>query len=125
MLDLSRRSFFAGLGALIAAPAIVKASSLMPVTGGVITRPVLVLPPCGKNSLLTIEMITREAIQLFRNSNKFIQSMSRDYDDAFSSEGLEIGTSLRIRLLVEDHWMTFHEPGWTDQDTAFVKAHTP
>lgn len=33
MIELSRRSLFSGLGALIAAPAVVKAASLMPVRG--------------------------------------------------------------------------------------------
>lgn len=40
----SRRSFLKGLGALIAAPAVVKVASLMPVRGVVIEAPTLILP---------------------------------------------------------------------------------
>lgn len=50
------------------------------------------------NSLLTINMITREAIDLFRNSNAFIKNLDRQYDDQFAREGAKIGTALRIRL---------------------------
>lgn len=50
------------------------------------------------NSLLTINQITRKALALFRNSNAFLQSISRQYDDQFANSGAKIGTSLRIRL---------------------------
>jgi hypothetical protein len=50
------------------------------------------------NSLLTISMITREAIMLFRNTNKFLQSIDMQYDDQFAKTGAKIGTSLKIRL---------------------------
>lgn len=50
------------------------------------------------NSLLTIDMITREAVRLFRNSNAFIMNLDRQYDDQFARIGAKIGTSLRIRL---------------------------
>lgn len=50
------------------------------------------------NSLLTIDMITREAIMLFRNSNAFIQNLDRQYDDQFANDGAKIGFNLRIRL---------------------------
>lgn len=50
------------------------------------------------NSLLTIDMITREAVRLFRNSNAFINQIDRQYDDQFARTGAKIGTSLRIRL---------------------------
>lgn len=50
------------------------------------------------NSLLTIDMITREAVMLFKNSNEFIQNINRQYDDSFAVTGAKIGTSLRIRL---------------------------
>jgi hypothetical protein len=50
------------------------------------------------NSILTIDMITREAIMLFRNSNAFIQNLDRQYDDSFANDGAKIGFNLRIRL---------------------------
>jgi hypothetical protein len=33
------------------------------------------------NTLLTLNEITREAVRLFRNSNAFIGSIDRQYDD--------------------------------------------
>lgn len=50
------------------------------------------------NSLLTINMITREAIELFRNSNAFIMNIDRQFDSEFQRAGQKIGQSLRIRL---------------------------
>lgn len=50
------------------------------------------------NSLLTINMITREAVRLWKNSNAFIQNVDMQYDDSFAVNGAKIGSSLRIRL---------------------------
>jgi hypothetical protein len=50
------------------------------------------------NSLLTINMITREAVRLWKNSNAFIQHVDMQYDDNFAKTGAKIGSSLRIRL---------------------------
>ncbi len=50
------------------------------------------------NSLLTISMITRKAIQLFRNSNAFLKMIDRQYDSSYAIEGAKIGATLRIRL---------------------------
>jgi len=50
------------------------------------------------NTILTISMITREAVDLFRNSNAFIQALDRQYDDQFAENGWKIGNALRIRL---------------------------
>ena len=50
------------------------------------------------NSLLTISMITRKALQLFRNSNAFLQAIDRQYDSSFAKSGAKIGNQLRIRL---------------------------
>lgn len=50
------------------------------------------------SSLLTIDMITREAVRLFKNSNLFIQNIDTQYDSAFAIDGAKIGDSLRIRL---------------------------
>jgi hypothetical protein len=75
------------------------------------------------NSLLTIDMITREAIMLFRNSNAFIQNLDRQYDDQFANDGAKIGFNLRIRLpndyvvrtgaamSVQDTERAVHHPG--------------
>jgi len=49
------------------------------------------------NSLLTISMITRKALQLFRNSNVFLKLIDRQYDSEFGKTP-KIGNQLRIRL---------------------------
>ncbi len=50
------------------------------------------------SSLLTIDMITREAVRLFKNSNLFIMNMDTQYDGTFAIDGAKIGSILRIRL---------------------------
>lgn len=50
------------------------------------------------NSLLTISMITREAVMLFKNGNLFIQNIDTQYDKMFAVDGAKIGTSVKIRL---------------------------
>lgn len=50
------------------------------------------------NTILTINMITREAVRLFKNSNLFIQNIDKQYDSSFAVDGAKIGSSLRIRL---------------------------
>lgn len=50
------------------------------------------------NSLLTINQITNEAVRLFTQSNAFLRTVSRQYDDQFARSGAKIGNTLRIRL---------------------------
>lgn len=50
------------------------------------------------NTLLTLNMITRESIRLWKNSNAFLQNIDTQYDDQFAKDGAKIGTALRIRL---------------------------
>jgi hypothetical protein len=50
------------------------------------------------NSLLTINQITNEAVRLFTQSNAFLRTVSRQYDDQFARTGAKIGNTLRIRL---------------------------
>lgn len=93
-MQLSRRGFISGLLAVVSAPAIARVESIMPVRFLPASLPGLVpavdeLVPFvpTRNTLLTIDMITREAVKLFQNSNKFIQEMDRQYarDFAFIS----------------------------------------
>ena len=72
------------------------------------------------NSLLTINMITREAIKLFRNSNAFIMEIDRQYDDSFAKTGAKIGTTLRIRL--PNDYTVRSGPAAQVQDTAEVNT---
>lgn len=68
------------------------------------------------NSLLTIDMITREAVELFKNSNAFLMSIDRQYDDQFARSGAKIGSTLRIRL-PNDYTVT-DGPALAAQDTS-------
>lgn len=49
------------------------------------------------NSLLTIDMVTREALRVAHESCTFIGTINRQYDDSFAKSGAKIGSSLRIR----------------------------
>lgn len=50
------------------------------------------------NSLLTIDMITRKALQILENELVLTRNVNREYDDSFAVEGAKIGSTLRIRL---------------------------
>lgn len=50
------------------------------------------------NTLLTIDMITREAVRLWKNTNALLQNIDMQYDDSFARTGAKIGANLRIRL---------------------------
>ena len=50
------------------------------------------------NSLLTIDMITRKALEIFENSLTVSRNCNRQYDSSFAVEGAKIGSTLRIRL---------------------------
>ena len=50
------------------------------------------------NALLTLNMITKEALRLWKNENSFIQHIDTQYDDSYAQTGAKIGTALRIRL---------------------------
>lgn len=49
------------------------------------------------NSLLTIDMITREALKVAHEDSQFIATTDRQYDDSFAKTGAKIGSSLRVR----------------------------
>jgi hypothetical protein len=68
------------------------------------------------NSLLTINMITREAVRLWKNSNAFIQNVDMQYDDSFAVVGAKIGSTLRIRL--PNDFTVTTGPALSVQDTA-------
>lgn len=68
------------------------------------------------NSLLTISMITREAVPIFVNSNAFIKNIDRQYDAEFGKQGEKIGNALRIRL--PNDYTVRQGPGMSIQDTS-------
>lgn len=49
------------------------------------------------NSLLTIDMITNEALMVLENQLSFSKQVNRDYDDQFAKTGAKIGDTLNIR----------------------------
>jgi hypothetical protein len=49
------------------------------------------------NSLLTIDMITRESLRVAHEACQFIATTDRQYDDSYGRTGAKIGSSLRVR----------------------------
>ena len=50
------------------------------------------------NTLLTPDVITREALRILHQKLTFVGNINRAYDDSFAQEGAKIGDALRIRL---------------------------
>lgn len=67
------------------------------------------------NGLLTINMITRAAVRIWKNTNFFIQNINTQYDDQYARDGAKIGTNLRIRL--PNEYTVRHGPAAQIQDT--------
>lgn len=49
------------------------------------------------NTLLTIDMVTLEALRVLHGSCAFIKNVNRDYDSQFAKDGAKIGDTLRVR----------------------------
>lgn len=49
------------------------------------------------NSILTIDMVTRESLRVLHQELRVIPLIRRDYDDRYARTGAKIGDSLRIR----------------------------
>ena len=52
----------------------------------------------GSNTLLTVDMITKEALRLAHEKAVFIGTINRQFDDQFTSSGRPQGDTLRIRI---------------------------
>ena len=50
------------------------------------------------NTLLTMDVITKEAMRLLHNNITFSKGVNRQYDNQFAQEGAKAGTSIRVRL---------------------------
>jgi hypothetical protein len=61
-------------------------------------------------------MITREAIEIFVNSNAFIKNIDKQFDEEFGRGGAKIGNTLRIRL--PNDYTIRHGVAASVQDTA-------
>ena len=53
------------------------------------------------NTILTPDMITREAVRVLHGELDFISSINRQYDDSFAQTGAKIGDTLRIKKPAE------------------------
>lgn len=49
------------------------------------------------NTLLTIDMVTKEALRIAHEKATFISTINRDFDDSYAKTGAKIGDTLRIR----------------------------
>lgn len=56
------------------------------------------------NTLLTIAMITREALMVLENNVVFLKQVTRNYDDKFAITGAKIGTVLNLRLPIQSQY---------------------
>lgn len=103
-LRSSRRGFLGLLAGAVAAPMIVRTPGLlMPLQPRLVVEPELLLTPTGiveaaeqaaklypRNKLLTVDMITRDAIKMWRNSNEFIKFVDEEFKKDFDfSKGLQ------------------------------------
>ncbi len=75
------------------------------------------------STLLTIDMVTQEAVMIFKNSNAFMQNISTQYDSSFGVTGAKIGQALRIRLPL-DYTVT-DGPGLSAQDSVEQSVSLP
>lgn len=53
------------------------------------------------NTLLTLGMITKEALSLYRNQNALLRTIDTQYDGQFAQDGAKIGSTLKVRLPVD------------------------
>lgn len=79
---MNRRGFLLGMLAAGAAPAIVKAANIMPLfvrkeAAGLFIPETVAL---GGSTILTIDMITREALRLAHNNMNFIETINRQFN---------------------------------------------
>jgi len=118
-MELSRRGLLGGLLALVSAPAIVRVESLMALPAKaqlllpegfgqtlrirlpndfiVSNSPALAIQETvERNSLLTINMITREAIKLFCNSNLFLQGIDAQYEREFGKHPCLVASEMNM-----------------------------
>jgi len=77
-MELHRRNFVGGLLATLAKPAIIRPGILMPVK------------VIKKNSLLTINQITRETIILWKNANAYWEHHLQDVEVPIASFQVDI-----------------------------------
>lgn len=55
----------------------------------------------ANNTLLTPDMITKEALRILHEKLSFVRAINRQYDSSFAKTGAKIGDALRIRMPVQ------------------------
>lgn len=127
---IERRSLLGLIGVAIAAPAIVRATSLMKIA------PVRRLPhdqvsmrwlenyhfdADGYNrvDVLFGSLRTRPDWRVFNHDNLFLKNIDEQYQAEFGAEGAKIGSQLRIRLpkdytVVDGPGLSIQEPSYTE-----------
>ena len=73
------------------------------------------------NTLLTISLVTRRALAIFRNNLKVASQINRTYDNQFAQAGGKIGATLNIRLPAR--FTVQNGPSITPQD--YIETSTP
>jgi hypothetical protein len=53
------------------------------------------------NTILTPQMITREALRVLHQKLNFVGNINRQYDDSFAKTGAKIGDTLKLRLPIQ------------------------
>jgi len=53
------------------------------------------------NNVLTLDMITREALMVLHQKLNFVTNIVTDYDSSYAQSGAKIGNSLRIRMPIQ------------------------
>lgn len=100
---MNRRGFLAGILAACAAPAIVRADSLMrivPMDAPILLGDYDVIVEAGPSyggPQLDINAIRREVLRIAHEKARFISSINRDYEEAFA-EGFASTSGLHIRM---------------------------
>ena len=85
---MERRGFLKSMLALGVAPAVITSGVLMPVRAIALPTDAEVLAVAGGgNTLLTPELITREALRILNENISFMSTVNRQFDEAFSPSG--------------------------------------
>lgn len=95
---MNRRGFLGSILALGAAPAIVRADSLMriiPREATVLIERIAPMEILPGNHIMTLEEITREALRIAHKQATFISLMSREFDSRFPAA--RVGEKIKFR----------------------------
>lgn len=75
------------------------------------------------NTLLTVNMITNEALRVLHQKATFLRSVNRQYDSSFGQAGAKIGDTLRVRKPVQ--YTVRSGMSMSSQDTVEEKVDLP